>query len=209
MKRRVWFSFLAFVAFSSVFACSIEKRDVAQKEAPSITQAPATLAQAPGPSLYPLSVTLHDQRDRAIGLDAYRGHPVIISMFYASCPTACPLLVTHLKRIEAGLTPATRADVRVMLVSFDPARDTPQALAFIAKARELDQERWTLATGSDDDVRQIAAALGVSYRAGANGVIVHDSIVTVLDREGRVVAKADDAEDNIAALTSAVEAAAR
>jgi protein SCO1/2 len=157
-----------------------------------------------GPSIDPLEVTLRDQEARAIGLGVYRGHPVVISMFYGSCPVACPLIVSHIKQLEAGLSGEARADLRVLLVSFDPAHDTPAVLAGIAAARELDMARWSLATGSEDDVRQIAAVLHVSYRALPEGGFAHESVLTVLDPEGRVLARTDDAEPDLSPLRAAI-----
>lgn len=157
-----------------------------------------------GPSIYPVAVSLRDERGRAIGLDVFRGHPVIVSMFYGSCPVACPLVVSHVKEVESRLPADALADVRVLLVSFDPARDTPDALAAIAETRGLDLDRWTLATGSDDDVRQVAGVLGVSYRPMPGGAFAHDSIITVLDREGRPVARDDDPNADVGPLVDAV-----
>lgn len=172
------------------------------REPPSQDSVPAMTTS--GPSIYPLAVSLHDERGAAIGLDVYRGHPVVVSMFYGSCPVACPLIVSHVKEVESRLPAAARADLRVLLVSFDPARDTPAALSAIAKTRGLDLSRWTLATGSDDDVRQVAAVLGVSYRALPGGAFSHDSVITVLDREGRPLARDDDPSADVEPLAQAV-----
>jgi protein SCO1/2 len=127
-------------------------------------------------------------------------------MFYGSCPVACPLIVSHIKQIEAGLPDRARADLRVLLVSFDPAHDTPPVLAAIATARGVDTTRWSFATGSDDDVRQIAAVLHVTYRPLPTGGFAHDSVLTVLDREGRVLARTDDSEPDLAPLQAAIVA---
>ena len=162
-----------------------------------------------GPSIYPLAVSLHDEHGTSIGLDVYRGHPVIVSMFYGSCPVACPLIVSHVKDVESRLPADARADLRVVLVSFDPARDTPEALSAIAQKRGLDLSRWTLATGGDDDVRQVAAVLGVSYRAIPGGAFSHDSVITVLDREGRPIARDDDPSADVEPLAQAVARAHR
>ncbi len=170
----------------------------------SVTE--TTRASVVGPSIYPLAVALHDERGAPIALDVYRGHPVVVSMFYGSCPVACPLIVSHVKELEATLAPADREELRVLLVSFDPEHDTPEALSAIARARSLDLSRWTLATGTDDDVRQIAAALGVSYRAMPGGGFSHDSVLTVLDAEGRVRARTDDPNPDLAPLAAAVAA---
>jgi len=159
-----------------------------------------------GPSVYAVTATLHDEHAVPMGLDVYRGHPVIVSMFYGSCPVACPLIISHVQEVEARLSPAARADFRVLLVSFDAERDTPEALAAIARAHHVDLARWTFATGSDDDVRQVAAVLGVSYRKLPNGTFAHDSVITLLARDGRPVARDDDPVADVAPLAAAAEA---
>ncbi len=58
-----------------------------------------------------------------------RGHPVLIAMFNATCPDACPLLIADLQRIEGELPSRIKADLRIVLVSLDPERDTPDALS--------------------------------------------------------------------------------
>ena len=94
----------------------------------------STEAASPrGDSIYALSASLVDQRGRPVGLDVFRGHPVLISMFYASCPDACPLLIADLQRIERDLSPRIRADLRIVLVSLDPGRDPPDALLALEK----------------------------------------------------------------------------
>jgi protein SCO1/2 len=168
-------------------------------------QKTAPAAPTVGPSLYPIRVALRDQDGVAIGLDVHRGHPVIISMFYGSCPSACPLLVSHVKELEASLSPEVRARVRVLLVSFDPEHDTPEALSKIARQHHVATDRWRLATGSDDDVRQIASALDVSYRKQPSGAFAHDSVIAVLDGEGRILARTADTMPDLAPLTAAVQ----
>jgi protein SCO1/2 len=144
-----------------------------------------------GPSIYPIAASLVTQRGERVGLDVDRGHPVIIAMFYGSCPSACPLIIADVKRIDASLPAKVKGDTRVLLVSFDGAHDTPDELARIARERGLDGARFTLASGSDDDVRTIAAGLGVTYRPLPEGGFFHDSIITTLDREGRPTARVD------------------
>jgi protein SCO1/2 len=164
---------------------------------------PAVAAEAQA-SIYPLDLALRDQDGRPIGLDVFRGHPVIISMFYGTCPAACPLLIAHVKSVESRLDPRLRADTRVLLVSFDPARDTPAVLRATGERHGVDMARWKLATGPDGDVRQLAAALGISYRRMPGGAFAHDSVISVLDGEGRVLARVDDPRAELAPLVAAV-----
>jgi protein SCO1/2 len=181
--------FILAALFATLLACS----DRAQK------------VEAIGPSLYPITASLVNQRGEHVGLDVDRGHPVIIAMFYGSCPSVCPLILSDVKRIDAELSPRARENVRVLLVSFDGSHDTPAELARIARERGLDGARFTLASGSDDDVRTIAAALGVTYRAMPEGGFSHDSVITTLDREGRPTARVDHFGADLAPLVSAIE----
>ena len=172
----------------------------------SSTDAPVALATAPStPSIYPIHVALRDQDGLAIDLDVHRGHPVIVSMFYGSCPTACPLLVSNIKELEASLPPEVRAETRVLLVSFDREHDTPQALSVLAAKHHVATDRWRLATGADEDVRQIASALDVSYRKQPDGSFVHDSVIAVLDAEGRITARTAETLPDLAPLVAALK----
>ena len=140
-------------------------------------------------SIYALSASLVDQRGRPVGLDVFRGHPVLISMFYATCPDACPLLIADLQRIESELSPRIRADLRIVLVSLDPWRDTPEALLALARARHVDESRWRLLRAPEDTVREIAALLGIKYRRLPDGNFNHSSVITLLSPDGVIVAR--------------------
>lgn len=144
-----------------------------------------------GDSVYALSASLVDQRGRTVGLDLFRGHPVLISMFYASCPDACPLLIADLQRMERELPPRIKADLRIVLVSLDPERDTPDALQALARARRVDESRWRLLRAPEDTVRDIAALLGVKYRRLPDGSFNHSSVITLLDPDGAIVVRDD------------------
>ena len=49
-------------------------------------------------------------------------------MFFANCGYACPVLVNDMQRLRTSLPAEVRAKARFVLVSFDTARDTPEAL---------------------------------------------------------------------------------
>lgn len=150
---------------------------------------PAARAEAPTSpaSIYNLRAKLVDQNGQPQQLDLYRGQPVLVSMFYSSCPNTCPLLIDTVKSVEAALAPADRALLRVLLISIDPARDTPQVLRELAASRHLDSARWTLATTDEATVRKVAAVLNVQYRRLPNGEFNHSSIITVLSPRGEIL----------------------
>lgn len=148
----------------------------------------AVIETAPlGPSIYELPLSMRDAHGATIGLDVHRGQPTLVAMFYASCPVACPVLIDE---IRTTLAESGRTDARVLLVSFDAARDTPEKLSALVAERGLDA-RWTVAAASDGDARTLAAVLGVKYRRLDNGEFVHGSTIVALDAEGRPVGRAD------------------
>lgn len=143
----------------------------------------------PPQSIYHLEVALTDQEGRTRGLDVYRGSPVLVTMFYSGCQATCPLIVDTLRATERALTPQERARWRVLLISFDPERDTPAALRRVAGERRIDTSRWTLAHADAEDVRDIAALLGVQYRKLPNGEFSHSTLIIALSAQGEIAAR--------------------
>ena len=137
-------------------------------------------------SLYDLHGAWRNQRGDTLHLSALAGQVRVIAMVYTSCQATCPLIIADLKRIESAVAPAQRAAVGFVLVSLDPWRDTPGRLAEWAAATGLDPARWTLLSGSDDSVRELAASLDVRYASQRGGEIAHTNGLTVLDRDGRM-----------------------
>ena len=188
-------------AATAATAATATAADVPASEASVVETSPA----AARGSLHDLAGRWRDQdgRDRTL---AETTAPVrVVAMVYTSCEHTCPLLVGDMKRLEAALAPAKRDGLRFVLVSLDPERDTPERLHAFATNTKLDPSRWTLLTGRDDDVLELAAALGVRYRRQADGEVAHANVLTVLDADGAVVHQATGVGDDQTALIAAVE----
>ncbi len=148
-----------------------------------------TLAAAPftDKSLYQLESIWTTDAAKQIKLGALRGKPQVVAMFFASCQFTCPIIVNDMKRIATALPPDLRTNVGFTLISFDSERDTPEALHAVRVERDLEGNNWTLLHGEADDVRELAALLGVNYRKDANGQFAHSNLITVLNAEGEIV----------------------
>jgi protein SCO1/2 len=138
-------------------------------------------------SLFQLDSVWTSDAGRRVKLGVLRGRPQVVAMFFASCQFTCPLTVSDMKRIEAALPENLRTNTDFLLVSFDTERDTPTALKAHRAKRELSNQNWTLLHGEPDDVRELAALLGVIYRKDANGDFAHSNVITVLNAEGEIV----------------------
>ena len=138
-------------------------------------------------SLYQTESKWTTDANKQIKLADLKGRPQLVVMFFASCQYACPALVHDLTRIEAALRPEWRDKVGITLVTFDTKRDTPEALAKFREVRSLPEANWTLLNGTDDDVLELAALLGVKYKEEANGQFAHSNLITVLNADGEIV----------------------
>ncbi|MEJ1095548.1 MULTISPECIES: SCO family protein [unclassified Pseudoxanthomonas] len=179
MKRLPPFLFTILAGIAFVFCTS------------SVSAAPKAAPSLPGDSVYQLPLKLTDQSGRTSDWQTRRGKPQLVSMFYTSCQYICPLIIDSGKAVEKNLTPAQQQRLGILLISMDPAHDTPAALQKIAGQRRLDTARWTLASPPADDVRKVAGVLGIRYRLLADGEFNHTSALVLLDRDGRILARTE------------------
>lgn len=179
--------------------------------APPIPVTPAAELPKLGPSFYGLELDLEDQSGRRVtteSLDA--GGPVIVSMFYATCTYACPTLIRDVVAIEQRLSPEARKKVRVLLVTFDPEHDTPEVMARLVAAHGVDGARWSLARARGEEAtRELAAALGITYRRLPDGNYNHASLLFALDGEGVPRAKIDGLKQDASGFIAALEGLSR
>jgi protein SCO1/2 len=75
------------------------------------------------------------------------------------------------------------------MVSFDSARDTPQSLSAFAQEHHIEGENWILARAPANDVRSLAAALGIQYRELPDHTFSHSTLISLADRDGVIRGK--------------------
>jgi protein SCO1/2 len=158
---------------------------------------------ARGESIFDLDLQLIDQDGRRLTLADLDGHVMVAAMVYTSCTAVCLRVTEDMKKIEQQLSGVDR-DVRYVLFSLDPGRDTPEAMRQFASAHHLDTNRWRLVAASEDGVRDLAAVLGVKYQAEENGEIAHSAMVFVIDDDGVVRHRQVGVGQDPAALLDAV-----
>ncbi len=144
--------------------------------------APDAVAAIPGMSVYNLAGEWLDQFGRARPLDSLGGRVQLVALAYTNCAVACPQIVADMKRIEAQVP-----DVGFVLVSIDPARDTPDQLRRFAEGSRLPPARWTLLHGADDQLLELAAVLGIRYRRISDTDFMHSNVIVVIDERGEVL----------------------
>ena len=76
------------------------------------------------------------------------------------------------------------------MITLDPARDTPAALAEVAERNRTPAD-WQYLQPDADDVRAVASVLDVRYRFREDGSINHTSVLVLLDAQGRPLARSE------------------
>lgn len=169
---------------SLVLAAACGTSHAPESAAPVAQSAPRVAAS--DFSVHDLESPWTDQAGQVRTLRSLAGRPRVMALVYTHCAHTCPAILAEFKRLEASLPTDANAPGFV-LVSLDPARDTPARLAEFAASARLDPARWTLLTADDESVRDLAALLRIRYRPEAHGEYSHANAYLVLDAEGRIV----------------------
>jgi len=130
---------------------------------PATTTEP--VAHEAGPALpFPVEITPHfaliDQTGRAVTQADYAGRPMVIYFGYANCPGICPVALAHIAEALDILGP-DGADIAPILITVDPARDTPAAMA---EALAKYHPRLIGLTGSEAALAEVRAVFQVDTR---------------------------------------------
>lgn len=163
---------------------------------------PATTPTHDG-SLHHLEATWTDAHGDEVLLRTYAGRPVMITMFYGSCETACPILLHKARRLQE----ATGLDLPVLAVTFDPEADTPEALRRYAEERGYDRSDWRFLIGDELRIRMLATMLGVQYRPLQEGGFAHSNLIAVVDGDGVVVLREEGLSPDVEPVAEAIRVA--
>ncbi len=154
----------------------------------STTQTPATpVAMTVLPSGTPLpAFSLLDDGGEPIDESVFRGRWDLVFFGFTHCPDVCPLTLQVLaaaraKLEESGVSPLPR----IVLVSVDPERDTPQRISQYLASFGDD----TLGiTGDLAGIRTLTSELGIFFEKRGDGesyTVDHSAVVLVIDPQGR------------------------
>lgn len=103
---------------------------------------------------------LTDQHGRRIASAELIDGPTLIYFGYTFCPDVCPVDVAVMAS-AVDLLDAQGIAVKPVFISIDPARDTPEQLAYYAEAMH---PRLVALTGTEAEVRAAADAYKVYYQ---------------------------------------------
>jgi protein SCO1 len=76
-----------------------------------------------------------------------------------------------------------RRDAQFLIVTLDPATDTPERLLAFKKEQRL-PESWHLLTGPRTQTRELARLLGI-HTFDLDSHVMHDGAIVIFDAQGR------------------------
>ena len=129
---------------------------------------------------------LEDQSGHAFGRRDLEGEWSLLFAGFTHCPDACPATLALLARLQARLH-ADGHPLRVVFLSVDPERDTPEQLARYAG---YFGERILAATGERNEIDALAKSLGLAYvrvpGSGEHYSYDHSTAVVLIDPAARL-----------------------
>lgn len=147
---------------------------------------PRTATMLPAPADLP-EFSLVDQSGSAIGRDVFQGHWNLVFFGFTHCPDICPLTLQVLADAKRRLADSGQNPLpRIVLVSVDPERDTPDLMSqYIAYFGDGNLG----ITGELEEVRKLTNGMGIFFEKanvdGDNYSVDHSAVVLVINPDGQ------------------------
>ena len=142
-----------------------------------------------------------DGSGKARTLDDYKGKVAVVFFGFTQCPDVCPTAMSELAQ-TMELLGSDAQKVQVIMVSVDPARDTPEILSAYVKAFN---PSFVGLTGTEEQLGKTAKSFKAYYAKSSGGTaeqysMDHASSFYILDQEGeaRVLVSGNASAQDIA-----------
>ena len=130
---------------------------------------------------------LTERTGDAFGLDQLKGHVWVANFFYTTCPGPCAALSARMGDVQKAV--ADFEDVRLVSISSDPEKDTPEVLRGYAQTFHAGP-RWFFLTGKKDIIYELANKgflLSLTEDlANTTEPITHATRLVLIDRAGTI-----------------------
>ncbi|WP_313037027.1 SCO family protein [Stutzerimonas nitrititolerans] len=131
-------------------------------------------------------LTLTNQDGEPVQVDQLEGKWTLLFFGYTFCPDICPATLAELRQLRSQLPDEVREQLRPVLVSVDPARDTPEQLK---QYLEFFGEGFVGLTGTLDDIQTLANGVGIPFIPGdtsrENYTVDHSGNLVIIGPDGR------------------------
>jgi protein SCO1/2 len=130
--------------------------------------------------------TLTDQSGQPLTLERLSGRPTLVFFGFTHCPDVCP---TTLATLAQARKRSEIPSLQVLLITVDPARDTPQLLEKYVHAFD---PGFLGATGSQETIDAVTRDFGVAVQKvelpGGDYSMDHSAAIFLLNEHARIAA---------------------
>jgi protein SCO1 len=138
----------------------------------------------------PFSLTERD--GRRITLSDLKGKVWIVNFIYTRCPDTCPIQSAQIRQIQDDFK--SDKDLRLVSITVDPLRDTPEILSEYARRFHADPMRWLFLTGEKETIYKFAqegfhlgaVELPHDKRPESGATHTHSPRFVLFDREAQI-----------------------
>ena len=106
----------------------------------------------------------------------------VADFFFTSCTGPCPRMSSRFRQIQKAFP--GQNDLKLVSMSVDPERDTPEVLAEYARKFSAEPGRWFMLTGTVDALHNLSR--NVFMLGDVTGDLEHSTRFVLLDRQSRI-----------------------
>jgi protein SCO1/2 len=126
--------------------------------------------------------TLTNQDGQPFGTEQLTGRVWIADFFFTNCPGPCPRMSTLMGDIQRQTQDIE--ELRIVSITVDPDRDTPEAMKAYGKRYGAIDGRWHFLTGPRDTLHRLASQDFKLF--DVDGSLQHSTRFALVDREGNI-----------------------
>ena len=135
-------------------------------------------------SLPELSLT--NQDGQVVAVDQLKDQWSLLFFGYTFCPDICPATLAQLRQLQGQLPPETLAKLRIVLVTVDPNRDTPQQLK---KYLDYFDAGFIGLTGEEAIIQKLANGVSIPFipadTSKENYTVDHSGNLVLIGPDGK------------------------
>ncbi|MDF3193110.1 SCO family protein [Pseudomonas sp. 1928-m] len=131
-------------------------------------------------------LNLTNQDGQTVAVDQLKDQWSLLFFGYTFCPDICPATLAQLRQLQGQLPPETLAKLRIVLVTVDPNRDTPEQLK---KYLDYFDAGFIGLTGEEATIQKLANGVSIPFipadTSKENYTVDHSGNLVLIGPDGK------------------------
>ncbi|SEC89865.1 SCO family protein [Pseudomonas anguilliseptica] len=131
-------------------------------------------------------LSLTNQDGQSVAVDQLKDQWSLLFFGYTFCPDICPATLAQLRQLQGQLPPETLAKLRIVLVTVDPHRDTPEQLK---KYLDYFDAGFIGLTGEEATIQKLANGVSIPFipadTSKENYTVDHSGNLVLIGPDGK------------------------